>query len=228
MRSETLCNEAFPAVESQRLSTILLQISGHIFCRLHDMRSASGGIEPGYRCACFAHYGSRFRYRRDWPFCRGLWDDMGRAGLPPCIFLRSRQFFSLSPTSMSNSTADDLLLETIHRTRLAFESLDRLIAVSTLGGMDEHVRFRNKILRIRRAAGTSPRKKARMIAYGMKKFSLLCRLDDLRNELQAFLDDLTAVSEANRISASDITFWRGEFYDVMATLYVLDQESDEE
>lgn len=201
-------------------------------CKYFDWRhcsSQSGWYRTGLPVRLFyAHYGSRFRYRRDWPFCRGLWDDMGRAGLPPCIFLRSRQFFSLSPTSMSNSTADDLLLETIHRTRLAFESLDRLIAVSTLGGMDEHVRFRNKILRIRRAAGTSPRKKARMIAYGMKKFSLLCRLDDLRNELQAFLDDLTAVSEANRISASDITFWRGEFYDVMATLYVLDQESDEE
>ena len=129
---------------------------------------------------------------------------------------------------MPDSTTADLLQETICHTRLAFESMERLIAASTKGGMEDHIRFRNKILRIRRSPDISPQKKARLIAYGMKKFSLLCRLDDLRNELQAFLEDLESVAEAKKVSASDIPFWRDEFYDLLATIYVIDHETAEE
>lgn len=129
---------------------------------------------------------------------------------------------------MPEPHADDLLKETLHHTRLAFETMERLIAASAKGGMDDHIRFRNKILRIRRSPEIPERKKARLIAFGMKKFSLLCRLDDLRNELRGFLGDLESVADAGRVAASDVSFWREEFYQVMAALYVLDHESDDD
>ena len=105
--------------------------------------------------------------------------------------------------------------------------MKRLIAVSTASGMKDPIRFRNKILRIRRSKDLSPKKKARLIAYGMKKFSLLCRLDDLQNMLHVFRDALTSVAETKKISGSDMPLWRDEFYKVMSAIYVLDQESDE-
>ena len=120
----------------------------------------------------------------------------------------------LTPSNpMSDSTADELLQEAIHHTRFAFETMERLTAASTESGMGDPIEFRKKILCIRRVEGMPKWKRARLVAVGMKKYSLRCRLDGLRNELQAFLADLTAVAESKKISASDIPFWRNEFYE---------------
>ena len=149
-----------------------------------------------------------------------------RAGLR--LFLGVGSFTLIPPTPMPEPTVSDLLQETMRHTQLAVNSMERLIAVSTLSGMKNPIRFRNKILRIRRSKAIPQRKKARLIAYGMKKFSLLCRLDDLQNSLQIFFNNLTSVAETKKISVSDIPFWRKEFYEVMSAIYVLDQESDED
>ncbi len=62
------------------------------------------------------------------------------------------------------------------------------------------------------------------VAYGMKKFSFLCRLDDHRNELKAFCDDLGMLAEGQRVPHSEIPFWRDEYYENMAAIYVLDHD----
>ncbi len=121
----------------------------------------------------------------------------------------------------------DLLQETLNRVALALESMERLIEASTKKGMLDHHRLRKRLLRICRSPDIPREKKVKLIAYGMKKFSFLCQLDDHRNELKSFCDSLTMLAKGQRVPASEIPYWRGEYYANMAAIYVLDHDEDE-
>ncbi len=118
----------------------------------------------------------------------------------------------------------DLLQETIRHARIAFETMERLVDVSTKTGMDDLDVFQKRMLKIGVSETIPRRKKIKLLSYGMKQVSLLCRLDDLRNEMQATLDDLTNLAGQQKISASSIPIWRDEFYKLLATIYVVDRE----
>lgn len=118
----------------------------------------------------------------------------------------------------------DLLQETIRHTRIAFETMERLIDLSTKKGMGDLNVFQKRLLKIGVSKTMPRRKKIKLLSYGMKRMSLLCRMNDLRNEMQAMLDDLTNLAGQRKIPASSIPVWRDEYYALLATIYVLDRD----
>lgn len=67
-------------------------------------------------------------------------------------------------------------------------------------------------------------KKIKILGNTTRLFTLLCRLDDERNELQSLRTNIESLVDLQNVPPSEIPFWRQEFYDAIAAVYVLDHE----
>ena len=125
-----------------------------------------------------------------------------------------------------NKIAKDLLLETQQHIANAVDSLDRLIALHEKKTASDQPRFRRKIQKLLHSEAISRERKIKILGSVTRLFTLLCRLDDQRNDLKCFQSNLEMLIDLQQVPASEIPYWRQKFYETIATVYILGNEFD--
>lgn len=218
-----LNKDAFPplgATASQPFSANIWKI----LCRLHYLHSTRLASNRWSRSALIlcAYYGGRFRCNSGSAFpeaCRRCVLDRSPLSLSCGI-----GNFPLTAAPTMPGTAADLLRETLQHLSNASDTLDRLIAFYEKKTARSQPRLRRKIRKLLHSETMPYEKKVRILGNATRLFTLLCRLDDQRNDLQSFQENLELLVDLQRTPPSEISFWRQEFYETIATVYVLDKE----